>query len=222
MTGANEKTTTGESQESGAPASTDSGTTDTTDSANAEGGTGTAPTTPSSPPPTPSPAPTPPPSPTPPAAQEDLVAAHQRQVAGVQAFRVNGAEISNFSAVQAHIDALETFRQNTVAAQRNAFVDELATKRVILPPQVESFRQLVSAMDQTQFDLFQTTYKDAPANNIFGRHDLDQDSKGGPDPTAERVQILEESVANFRRARMTEDEIHKTPVWAELQQLKGA
>lgn len=190
-----------------------SGTTTTT----SEPGTGTTP--PATPPATP---PETPPA-TPPASSTEP-ATHARSANTAHTFRVNGAETTDYSAVQAHIATLETFRAETLEHTRTSFVDGLAAANKITNPMKESFRALVLTMTAAQFEAFAKGWDNAPAANMLGQIEVGGTGTpppaGGTQPT--ELDDLREIVANHRRSGMTEEALVKTKSYRRLQELTAA
>lgn len=182
-------------------------------------GTPTTPPTPATPPPPASP---PPSTPTP--SVTEPVATHQRPA--VQTFRINGADVSDFAAVQAHITTLETFRTEAIESGRTDFVKSLATGNKIGAAQVDSFSKLVKTMTDEQFTEFKAGFEAAPANNLFAKHDTSgAGGNGAPaDPENDRateIEILQEIVQNHRRRGASDEEVARTASFKKLQTLTG-
>jgi hypothetical protein len=152
-------------------------------------------------------------------AGKPLVGAHSRP----HAFRIHGAEVYDYAAVQAHIIGLETFRDETIQGARLDFVAGLSSGNIITSAQADSFRKLVPTMSVEQFDQFKAGFEGAAPANLFGRHDLGQgDGNGAGDATADRISILEGIVASHRARGTSEEAISKMGSFVELQTLKNA
>ena len=149
-----------------------------------------------------------------------LAAANEKIAAGTQyTFKMAGVETTDFAKVQGHIDTLETFRKETMEHGRTSFVDGLATANKIGNPQIETFKALVLTMSPEQFEAFKTGFDAAPANNLFGKHETGNGGGNG-DATADRIQVLRDTVQNHRfSGQMTEDEIKKSASYIELMKL---
>lgn len=142
---------------------------------------------------------------------------HQRPQ--VHVFRVNGAEVHDYAAVQAHIVALETFRNETVEAGRTGFVDQLAAANKITNPMKESFRALVLTMTDAQFASFKAGWDSAPAAAIFGQVPSTNGQPPAAGATPSERETLEEVVAQHRRSGMDEEAVRKTKSYRRLQEL---
>lgn len=176
----------------------------------------TSTTPPTTPPPTPTPAPPTTPEPSEPKAT----------------FRVGGASVSDFAAVQTHIDrieaenaTLEKFRAETTAANRTAFVEGLATSKKIIQPQVEGFKKLVGTMTDEQFTEFRATYDAAPVQSLLADHSAgstsNPDGQQGGQAVEARV-VLEETVDMLRRSGMRDEQLAKTGAYQKLAALNAA
>lgn len=177
--------------------------------------------------PTPPPQPTPPPEPTSPpptpSAAGGPTPADSSTYTRPQTFRVNGAEVSDFSAVQAHISALETFRSETIESARTGFVSQLATDGKIGNPQVESFQALAKGMTDEQFSQFKTGWDQAPKLAVFGQHPGNEGESVDPNnvnPELAELETVAEIVENHRRRGASQEEIAELASFKRLQVLQ--
>jgi hypothetical protein len=139
---------------------------------------------------------------------------------GTAKFRVNGAEVSDFAAVQTHIDTLETFVRESVNAGRTAFVKGLSDGNKIAATQVESLTAHALSLNAEQFDAFKKAYDEAPASALFAAHGgqvTPPNGGGAPAPLGQGadqplddVAKAEAIVAMHRRAGRSDDEIKAT------------
>lgn len=155
--------------------------------------------------------------------EPELVGAHSAHRPQVHTFRIGGTDVSDYARVQAHIDALETFQEETVQGARAEFVAGLVSNKIITAPQGESFSALVPTMTTEQFAQFKAGFEGAAPANLFARHDLGE----GGDPqevnaAADRISILEGIVASHRARGASEESIAKMASFQELQTLKSA
>jgi hypothetical protein len=144
-------------------------------------------------------------------------------------FTINGAPTADGTAVQSHITGLETFRQESINAARQSFVDGLAAHGKIGQPQVESMKALVLTMDDTQYAAFESTYNAQGASSLFGNYG--QSAAGGGNPngqpgggsqtTDEEIATLEEIIATHGRAGKTQEQIEAMPSFKKLTDLKA-
>lgn len=170
------------------------------------------------------------PAPTPPAPQPQP----QPSAEAAPQLSLFGRPTTDFAAVQRHITTLETFRQETIEMGRRDFVTNLAHSNKIAATQIDSMAALVLTMNDEQFAAFRATYEAAGAAPLFAPHgqqsgtsSTPQGAAGPPNegqPNAEpnEMDILEETVANHKRAGMSEETIEKTSSYKKLQALKSA
>lgn len=142
----------------------------------------------------------------------------------VHTFRVNGATVTDFAAVQLHIDGLESFAKETREGNRKAFVSSLAAKGQIAAPQAEAMTEMVLDMSAEQFEKFKTAYADAPVLSILAKHG----STGTAAPAGEAseqddaIAILRESIQQHRRAGLSEQQIANTASFKKLAALTAS
>jgi hypothetical protein len=146
---------------------------------------------------------------------------------------------TDFAAVQAHITQIEgekatLLAQNTQyeadfakaeAEARKTFVNQLATDKKIIGPQVEPTIKLVETMSAEQFEMFKTTFSAAPQAAILTPHaDAATANHTGAQPPAADAplageELHYEKVAQFRLAGMSDEQIWKTKTGQALKQL---
>lgn len=137
-------------------------------------------------------------------------------------FQCYGAEVTDYAAVQKHIEELENFQRATAESTRKGFVQKLVDDKRILKPQQEHFENLVVGMTSEQFALFTQGFTDAPAHSLLGEHGVGgSQSAGGESPQEQHVKDLEAIVKMHERGGMPQDQIQKLPSYMELQQLKA-
>ena len=88
----------------------------------------------------------------------------------VMTFRVNGVPLTDPAVVQAHIDALETFRSSHIDGERREFVTGLVRDNKILAGQAEALTDLALSMDLAQFSKFKASYEAAGASPLMASH----------------------------------------------------
>lgn len=133
----------------------------------------------------------------------------------VAKFRVNGAEVTDVAEVQRHIDALEAFAKETREGNRKAFVSALVDQKKIAATQADALSELVVEMDEAQFGKFKAAYEAAPVLSILAEHGSTQSTQPATSETSE-IEILRETVAQHRRAGLTDDDIKKTASYKKL------
>jgi hypothetical protein len=137
-------------------------------------------------------------------------------------FSINGAQVTDFAAVQAHITALETFRRETIEHDRREFVAGLVRDNMILANQSDALTSLAVSMTDTQFSEFKTAYQHGAAAPLLGSYGA-SGGKGPDATTADKAEIetLEEIVTQHLRAGKTLDEVQKFDSYQRLQKLQG-
>lgn len=135
-------------------------------------------------------------------------------------FRVNGAEVTDIAAVQRHIDTLETFAKDTHENARKEFVSALATSGKVLATQVAELQEFALALPQAMYDKWTKTFDGATTNPLLANHGNAQSgepaSNGTTDSRADRISILQETIAMHRRSGMSDEKIAKTSAAKEL------
>lgn len=138
-------------------------------------------------------------------------------------FRIDGSEVVDPAKVQQHIDVLEAFRTESVKLAKDAFVDTLASKNIILATQVDDFKAHVAGLDGPGFDGFKALYANALGNPLVANHAAGDGSTPPAPPAAggaptER-ETLEETIVHLRRSGLSDDQIEKTDAYKRLQAL---
>jgi hypothetical protein len=147
-------------------------------------------------------------------------------------FSCFGAKTTDPAAVQAHIEALETFQKQSVEAARKSFVDKLVAENKILAPQKEHFESLALGMSSEQFELFQKGYEGAASLPLVSQFDATgggdaygASSAGGANGAGnavlDRISVIQATHQFHRDGGMKEDAIRNLQTYAELQQLLG-
>lgn len=151
-----------------------------------------------------------------------------------QGVLINGKLVTDWTAVQSHINSLETAQQVSVAEYRKDFIEGLSNAHKIPASQVDHLINLVNgdgdklaAMSDEQFAAFKASYESAPASHLFDPHASDAPSGEQPGssfntPTnkAERIKVLEGTVAVLNR-QMDPEKVKNTDTYKELQSLLG-
>lgn len=139
-------------------------------------------------------------------------------------YMVNGRNTTDQRAVQAHIDTLEAFYNETRDANRQAFITSLASGPApkIAATQIDALKALVASMDDEQYGLWVASWNAAPNASLLGSHG-EQDG-GTPTGTAanatnERIEMLKAIVDRHVRGGMKPEQIEATKSYTELKQL---
>lgn len=168
---------------------------------------------------------TPPTPPTPPALPAQHAAPAEPAVhaapAAPQMFRVGGIEVSDFAAVQRHIDTLEAFQSETIEQRRVDFVNGLVAENKILAPQAEGLTAFAKTLSDEQFSAWKETMEGAPANPALGQQaGPEQFSQGEPvDQKAEQIATLKAVVLQHKRAGMPVEQIKTKTSYGQLIEL---
>lgn len=150
-------------------------------------------------------------------------AQHAKTVPGAYAFRVNGAQVQDYSAVQAHIDTLEGFRKETGESHRKEFVKGLGESNKIMATQVDSLTEVALGLTDDQFTKFKESYGAAEGAPLFSNHGQQGGgTPSGTDAKADQIEVLEAQVKMHKHAGMTQENIEKTESFKKLQLLKAA
>jgi len=142
-------------------------------------------------------------------------------------FTINGDEVSDFAAVQKHIDMLETFRKETTEGGRKEYVKKLVESNKLPKTQEESTLAFTATLSDDQFVAWQVTMDAAPSHSLFNSYDNSGNSTTGDQTqsgffqnsqgeTLDAVDAAEEIVANHRRAGKSQDFIKETPSYQIL------
>lgn len=171
---------------------------------------------------------TPPAAPQPPAptAQQTAAPEATSPAAGVT-LMVNGAEVTDLAAVQAHITGLESFKKETIEGGRKAFVAQLAKDGKILASDesLTATESFALSLSPEQFTAWKTSMEGAPATQLFGKHGATPGDSGAPanggstDETEARISVLKEIVQSHRDAGLSNEQIEAKDSYKELQKL---
>lgn len=105
-------------------------------------------------------------------------------------FFVNGQPTADAGAVQSRINMLEQFRSETMTAARNSFVDQLATDKKIIQPQVAELKTFALSLTDEGYAAWIRTWDGAAALSVLQSHG-GTETPGDPQPSAEAVNELE-------------------------------
>lgn len=140
-------------------------------------------------------------------------------------FSVNGANTSDFGAVQAHITALEQFRSDTTKANRENFVTALAAANKIQANQLNDYKELVLGMSPDQYTKWSKLHGDMEIPALLGQHGVDGGvANGGQAPAqhsaqqaaASEVMILKEQIAMHSAAGTSKKTIQTMSAYKKL------
>lgn len=146
------------------------------------------------------------------------------------AFRVNGTETSDHSAVQTHIISLETALRTAADATREQFVDDMVKANKLAAPQRDSTVEFAKGLSNEQFAAWRTVTEGTTPNPTFakqadgggGTADPGGSALEGTEGADDQIAVLEETIANFRRMDWDEEKIAKTAPAKKLAALRAA
>lgn len=154
------------------------------------------------------------------------------------AFVINGQTVTDFTAVQAHISNLETFRRETIEASRIEFVENMARSGKIAATQVGNKAEsdkpatgligFAMSLTDEQFASWRASMDAQPASSLFQQHgiepgdELRPHNQATPDDVAAEIANLEQIVADHRRTGMPQAKIEEKESWKRLQALKSS
>lgn len=151
-------------------------------------------------------------------------AATNKVTSGTSLFMVNGKQVGDPSAVQAHITSLESFFNETREANRKEFITNLAKNNKIAATQIGAMEELVATMDDKQYGLWSASWDAAPNVALLGSHGGGEG--GSPSGTAQstvadRVDVLKGIVNQHKLAGMNHEKIKDTNSYKELLTLQS-
>ncbi|MFD5451679.1 MULTISPECIES: hypothetical protein [Streptomyces] len=137
------------------------------------------------------------------------------------AFSINGQTITDPAAVQAHITGLETFRAESIAAGRVAFVTSMAKEGKILASQLESLTAFAKTLNDEQFQSWKTAMEAQPGSPVLANHAAGTGTQSEPgqpadEANAARVMTLRSVVSMHQSRGASPDEIKASASYKEL------
>lgn len=140
-------------------------------------------------------------------------------------FTMRGVQTTDQAAVQAHINELEAFYDETRSSNRTSFIASLAEGEApkILATQITAMEELVATMSDKQYEMWVASWDAAPSVGLLQPHA----STGGGQPSgtaaeaaADRVEVLKGIVTRHQMASMHPDKIKATDSYKELTRLQ--
>jgi len=139
-------------------------------------------------------------------------------------FRLFGQESGDPTAVQTHINSLETFQKEQNDAARKGFVSSLVHGKKIVAPQQEGYETLVLGMSDEQYSQFKSVWESAPALPLLQSHSEGTSNHNGQagELSAEEAEIstLQGIVRQHQLAGMSKEQIEATESYKRLQILQ--
>lgn len=164
-----------------------------------------------------------------PAAPAEQPPAETQHAAGgtVQTFKVNGQPVSDFAAVQQHIDTLETAARERETVVRAGFVKQLAADGKISAVQIDALTNHAQGLSPEAYASWSASYDAVPKSGLFGQYgtsggDGTTTPEGAAAPAAapSELQTLEGIVAMHSRT-MSPEQLKETESYKKLQALKA-
>lgn len=165
--------------------------------------------------------PSPPPPPPVPVVQHAAPVAPQAPKVETSTFSINGQNVTDPAAVQAHITSLETFRSETITTGRLNFVSDLARGGKILATQVDSLGTFAKTLSDEQFASWKTAMEASPASSVLANHTATaqtQTEPGAPqdDAKAARIMTLKSVVSMHTSRGASKEEIRESDSYKQL------
>lgn len=144
-------------------------------------------------------------------------------------FKINGADSTDFAAVQAHVATLEAFRKETYETNIKSFIAHLASPAVnkILASQIDATETFAFGLTPEQFASWKATFEAAPAQPVLGTYGAQVEANEGTGASnaqsqdEEELAIAEGVVAQHRRGGMTPAQIEQTASFKKMTALQA-
>lgn len=162
-----------------------------------------------------------------PVSPENPAGATENKAPGKFSVVVNGQSVTDSQAVQNHINALETFRNETIKQGKLDFVTQLATDNKIGAAQIEKMQNYaLSITDEAQYEAWRATWEDAVALPMMNKgHGGSGYSGAGESQTqaaeaaADEITVLKETVASHKAGGMKPEVLQQTGSYKRLMEL---
>jgi ATP-dependent protease ClpP protease subunit len=135
--------------------------------------------------------------------------------------KIDGAVVSDPRKVQAHIDLLEGFRNDTKKAARTSFVESLAADNKVPASNIERLQNYAATLSDDGFDNWAKTWDDAPAHqglakNVAGGVTNPDGDDTPKDAVEQKLETAAGIVDQHKKARMPQAQLEKTPSYQLL------
>jgi ATP-dependent protease ClpP protease subunit len=84
-------------------------------------------------------------------------------------FTVGGQSTTDYSAVQNHVNSLESFRNDTIKAAKVQFVKDLAADNKIMAPQIEKLTNYALSLTDDQYSAWKDTWEGSSPHAMLGQ-----------------------------------------------------
>jgi ATP-dependent protease ClpP protease subunit len=132
---------------------------------------------------------------------------------------INGVPVSDMSAINKHIMALEGFQRETQEANRKAFIDSLSESGKIMASQIEGITQFSNELSPEQYLAWKATYDLVPAQPMFAQHGSTNEPvqvRAEVDAQAEQIETWTDIVKRHKMGGMPVDKIKNTTSYKSL------
>ena len=138
-------------------------------------------------------------------------------------FKIGNQVVTDPKAVQAHIDSLETFQNETMIAGRKAFVAGLATSNKIAASQITDLEEFALDLTDKQYEKWTASWNVAGSLPALGSHvgggDGGTGEPGATDAKAEEIENCKAIVRQHKLGNMQPDQIKNTASYKRLLEL---
>ncbi len=139
-------------------------------------------------------------------------------------FTIDGIEVENYEAVQAHITALETFRDETRNAHRADFVEKLIISNRVPAPAKDQTLEFVQTLSDDQFVAWKASMELTQPLEIFGAGGIsgtESDSaREEREGRALEFATVSETVRMHRLSGMDEETLKQTASYKRMTELE--
>ena len=140
-------------------------------------------------------------------------------------FVLQGRNTTDFKAVQARLNMLEEFRNETLTNSKREFVKRLATDNKIMASQIEKLTNYALSLDDKQYEAWKDTWDGAPGLPMLsGSHAEGITNSTGTQSqaaaeVADEITVKKEIVAQHKAGGMSNEAIMQTPSYQRLMEL---
>lgn len=141
---------------------------------------------------------------------------------------IDGQMVTDPTAIQSHVTALETAQTEARNANIRAFVEKLSEDDKILASAVDGLVTLAQTFNAEQYKAWSASYESAPKQPVLtpmgtGAENPKSNLNRTPEEAKkDQVQIWEQTVAMHERSGMSKEQIERTDSWKSLQEHKAA
>ena len=135
-------------------------------------------------------------------------------------FQMNGAQTSDFSAVQAYINSLEASQREVKEGNRKDFVKSLVTDNKITAVQATATEEFALELSDKQYEKWVASWDAAPVQSLLGDHASDTAHGTGPTPQAkaenDEIEVAKAIVKQHKISNMALDKIKATASYQKV------